>query len=114
VGEEQVNESYVLGFNLFQGDFGSGEKELSNKIVTTRKAYPKSCHICAGDISKGERSRVLTEVLDGHIGKYRVCNICCEAISKYEENPKSTWLDNRYLIGEKRRSTIRGQGTNIT
>lgn len=98
-----MNEMIVLGFDLFQGDFGSGEKELDNKIVTTRKAYSEACHICHGDIIKGEKSRVLTEVLDGHIGKYRVCNICCEAICELDSNPFSSILDDRYSIGENRR-----------
>ena len=94
----------ALDFDLFEGDFGTpGDKELSNKIVTSRGEY--KCHICAGPILKGEIHRSATWKFDGELMSYRCCNACCVAMvasvcGDYEENDP---IEACYALGHERR-----------
>lgn len=94
----------ALDFDLFEGDFGTpGDTELSNKIVTSRGEY--KCHICAGEILKGEIHRSSTWKFDGELMSYRCCNSCCAAMVKsvnceYEEEDP---IEARYALGHQRK-----------
>ncbi|EAN9829204.1 hypothetical protein ET371_00555 [Salmonella enterica] len=94
----------ALDFDLFEGDFGTPfDTELSNKIVTSRGEY--KCHICAGEILKGENHRSTTWKFDGELMSYRCCNECCMAMVKsvnceYEEDDP---IEARYALGHQRR-----------
>lgn len=94
----------ALDFDLFAGDFGTpGDTELSNKIVTSRGEY--KCHICAGEILKGEIHRSAKWKFDGELMPYRCCNECCVAMVKsvnceYEEEDP---IEARYALGHQRR-----------
>ncbi|AUZ70349.1 MULTISPECIES: hypothetical protein [Citrobacter freundii complex] len=94
----------ALDFDLFEGDFGTPcDTELSNKIVTSRGEY--KCHICAGEILKGENHRSTTWKFDGELMSYRCCNECCVAMVKsvngeYEEEDP---IEARYALGHQRR-----------
>lgn len=73
------NESDCLTFDPFEGDFGDGETQLENKIVTAKK--PRACSMCGEQIEKGTRIRVMAEVYDGKIHRYSWCNKCCHAMA---------------------------------
>ena len=105
---EKVNEKIVLHYHLFEGDFGEqGDITLENKIVITRKKHLQACHICMGDIEKGERSRVEKDIFEGELASYRVCQKCCEAISYDYENDCEVEIDKRYKIGYDKRNKAR-------
>jgi len=99
-----VDLSDALDFDLFEGDFGEpGDSCLSNKIVTGRGVY--SCHICAGNIQKGEVHLSAAYRFSGELHSYRVCNACCIAMvasvtSDYEDEDP---VHERYALGEERR-----------
>lgn len=97
-----------LDFDLFEGDFGTpGDTELSNKIVTSRGEY--KCHICSGQILKGEIHRSTTWKFDGELMAYRCCNECCLAMvssvnGDYEEDDP---IEARHALGHERRQQER-------
>lgn len=102
--KEEVTLACALDFDLFEGDFGTSEDiELSNKIVKSRGGY--SCHICYGEIEKGEIHRSTTWKFDGELMSYRCCHACCIAMvgsvkGDYEEDDP---IEARYLLGHERR-----------
>ena len=99
----------ALDFDLFEGDFGEpGDSELSNRIVKGRGIY--RCHVCEGEIAKGEIQRSTVWKFSGELMSYRCCNACCIAMASsvscdYEEDDP---IDERYRLGDLKRSTARG------
>lgn len=90
----------VLACDPFEGDFGGpGDRTLSDKIVTARKAG--ECHDCAEQIIPGTRIRSRTDVYGGEMMSFRWCNACCEAMAVYEERPEL--LDKRIAMGQAAR-----------
>lgn len=104
----------VLLFNLFDGDFGSGETAVINEICTAPQ-QPK-CHICASKVSPGTLVRRHVETTldpedDFTFGEYErsrheyfVCEVCCDAIRSHDTDR----IDRRYAIGEGRRAKRQG------
>ncbi|MGV8925049.1 MAG: hypothetical protein ACOH2G_05130 [Ewingella sp.] len=96
--------SDALDFDLFEGDFGEpGDSCLSNKIVAGRGVYV--CHICHGDIQKGEIHLSAAYIFSAELHSYRVCNACCVAMvasvtADYEDEDP---VHERYALGEERR-----------
>lgn len=79
-----MNESAILNFDPFEGDFGEpGDTVLSNKMVTARKAGP--CSHCAHGIQPGERVRSMTAKF-GDFMSYRWCAGCCAVMAEIELN----------------------------
>ncbi len=73
----------ALDFDIFEGDFGTPcDTELSNKIVTSRGEY--KCHICAGEILKGENHRSTTWKFDGELMSYLIWKEHCMRNRKYQ------------------------------
>lgn len=76
-----ADESLILMFDPFEGDFGDqGDRVLSDKMVTGRKAH--TCSNCAGPIAVGERHRSRTEIVDGDMMSHRWCAICCSLMAR--------------------------------
>lgn len=75
----------------FAGDFGDGERILSDKIVTTAKTHEGVCNICSGDIVKGTRSRSRVEANYGEVQSYRWCEPCCIAMAVSQEDSGDEW-----------------------
>jgi len=108
--------SEALDFDLFEGDFGEpGDSELSNKIVTGRGEY--TCHICAGQIIKGEIHRSATYKFSGELMSYRCCNACCVAmvgsvtnayITEDDDSEIDDPIEARYALGYERREASNG------
>lgn len=74
------DEAACLRFDPFADDFGGSEdRVLSNKIVTVKK--DAVCHICAGVVAAGTRSRRHVARIDGELRSYRWCSACCEAMA---------------------------------
>lgn len=77
------DEDRCKAYDVFAGDFGSpSDRILQDSIVTAAKAHVKACHMCGGQIAKGERHRVRTEIVDGDLQGYRWCGLCCVAMAK--------------------------------
>ena len=81
----------ALRYNPFEGDFGSpADRELSDKLVTFRKARP--CHNCFGDVKPGTRGRSLTMLWDGDgLMHYAYCAECTQAMAE-------SWTDSGKAI----------------
>ncbi|UTJ46153.1 hypothetical protein NLZ15_14980 [Atlantibacter subterranea] len=111
---EQNTIDDALDFDLFEGDFGApGDTELSNKIVSSRGEY--KCHVCGGQIVKGEFHRSTTWKFDGELMSYRCCNECCTAMvssvnGDYEEGDP---IEARYRLGHERRNKNRAAGVTV-
>jgi hypothetical protein len=58
--------------------------DSGKKIVNGRGEY--TCHICQGQIEKGERHRVDSCILDGEWLHARFCGLCCAAMAKSWED----------------------------
>ena len=77
-----MTDDRVLSYDPYAGDFGSpGDKVLENKMVVARKFREGDCHICRGDIAKGERHRKQVDVFDGQLISNRWCALCCAAMA---------------------------------
>lgn len=78
---DHVQDSLVLMFDPFEGDFGSpGDKVLSDKMVVARKAHV--CTHCSGPVATGERHRSRVEVVDGDMMAHRWCAACCDLMAR--------------------------------
>jgi hypothetical protein len=93
----------VLKYDPFAGDFGDGERTLSDKIVKGRKEH--TCDMCFGIIVVGEIHRARVEVeYDTEINTYRYCNACCEAMSiDIEHDCMTDEVLKRYKLADSRR-----------
>lgn len=94
-------ETACLAVNPFDGDRDSDARELSDKIVTTRKAT--TCVDCGQPIAIGERSRVITAAIDGRVASCRWCALCCIAMGL--DDYAETWIA---------RMALRPQGAVVT
>lgn len=94
------DEQACLRIDPFEGDFGSsGDKVLTNKIVTARSEKP--CVECLEPIRKGERVRTLTAVFDGDLCSYRWCSACCAAFVAFSHGDYAP-MDERAFIRKLR------------
>ena len=73
---------------------------LSDKMVTNRKGG--TCHNCAGECHPGTRNRVLVEVYDGELMRFRWCQTCCFAMAVYDIRPSLG--DRLNALGQQRRA----------
>lgn len=79
------DEAEALSVDPFDGDFeggGSGDRILSDKIVTARKEGP--CHLCGGSVTPGMRARSRVEIYGSEMMRFRWCEPCCEAMAASE------------------------------
>lgn len=98
-----MNEDDCLAYDPFSGDFGMpSDRSLRDKMVICRK--PGNCHICGGDIIKGDRIRSRSDLFDGEIWYYRFCTKCCEAMAL-------SWVDEGKAI-EARYGLNKGSSLN--
>jgi hypothetical protein len=89
-------EARALACDPFAGDYGgsgSGDRVLSDKIVTARKGG--ECHCCAQEVQPGTRVRSRAEVYDNELMSFRWCAICTGFMGF-----KFPWLADRAI--EKR------------
>lgn len=83
MAETSEADRLILGFDPFEGDFGSpGDKVFTNRMAIARKPGP--CSHCDMEITKGERVRRQTSKLDGELMTHRWCALCCAAMANYE------------------------------
>ena len=73
------SEKEALMYDPFQDDRDSDVKRLSDKFVTVRKNH--KCLWCGQSIIKHGRARAITEVFDGKIITFRICDLCSCAMS---------------------------------
>lgn len=78
-----------LAVNPFEGDFGDGERLLSDRIVTAR--CDNTCCDCGGVAKSGTNHRVMTEVYDGKVRTARWCEECCAAMALSWEDDGAAW-----------------------
>jgi hypothetical protein len=81
-----MSERQILTFDPFQGDYpgaGDGDRLLSDKMVTCRKARP--CHTCAELTVTGSRIRARVEVYDGEMMSFAWCAECCATMAKDDD-----------------------------
>lgn len=79
----QSNDTTILTFNPFEGDFGApGDKVFSNRMCIARKPGP--CSHCGGEIAKGERIRRQSSKFDGELMVHRWCALCCSTMATYD------------------------------
>jgi hypothetical protein len=98
----------VLSVDPFEGDYGgsgSGDRILSDAVVTCRKAA--TCHACNGQCEPKTAIRRRVEVYDGELMSFAWCNACCKAMADYSKNPEG--LEARYEIGELARAHALGE-----
>ena len=103
-------ESECLAYDPFAGDFNSsGDKILSDKIVTIRKQ--RQCCICSGNVKPKTRARVQKAIIDGDMMTCSMCHGCCKAMARswtedYEDdNPERYpgWsIERRSFLGQTR------------
>lgn len=98
-------EGRCLSDDPFAGDFGDGEVQISDKMVTNRKGG--ECHHCAGECVTGTRNRVIVERDDDGLHSYRFCQQCCFAMAVYDIRPSLG--DTRFALGHERRSRHGGK-----
>jgi hypothetical protein len=72
----------ILGNDPFAGDFGDGERVLSDKVGRVRK--PFVCQCCSDQGQPGEWARIRTEVGGDGIATYRWCTLCCQAEARID------------------------------
>jgi hypothetical protein len=78
------DEQRCLSVDPHEGEYGSGEVKLEDKIVTARKARP--CHLCGETIEPGTKIRVMAEAWDGRVWRQAWCTQCCVAMAKSWED----------------------------
>lgn len=96
------DEDAALCFDPFEGDFGDGEKQVANEIITAPE--PPRCAHCHGKIKPGTRIRRLVEQVgdedegdepkDIRITEYLYCEPCCKAMAVY--GTEKDWEGDRY------------------
>jgi hypothetical protein len=69
-----------LADDPFAGDFGDGERILSDKMVTSRGVG--ECHDCAETPLPGTRNRVRVEAYGSEILRFRWCETCCRLMAR--------------------------------
>lgn len=96
-----IDEQKALDVDPFDGDWGDDSyTQLSNKIVTIKKARP--CDYCKLSIEVGDRARVMTSAYDGTIMRHTFCADCLNlmvkmdggddgAIFKLDERSRKGW-----------------------
>jgi hypothetical protein len=94
----------VLECNLFEGDYGDGERVLRNVIGKNRKSF--DCQLCADTQAPGGWARMLTEAGPDGMVTYRWCAACCQAMAVYESGD-GRMLNARQSIGDAARREAR-------
>jgi hypothetical protein len=87
-------EALCLADDPFAGDFGgagSGDRVLSDKMVTNRSGG--ECSTCGEVCEPGARNRVRAEVYDGELMRFRWCAKCSFGMAIYDLRP--SYLDAR-------------------
>ena len=97
------DEREALRYPLFQDDFGApGDKQLSDQVITARKAA--TCHECLGPVDVGTRYRKHVGIYDGQLMAFKFCAGCCAAMAKVF-NGDHLAMDARSAVRAENRST---------
>lgn len=69
----------VMRCDPFAGDWGYTVKNMSDKIVKTRK--PCECMNCGKQTVPGTLARKITDIADGEMHAAAFCQDCCDAMA---------------------------------
>lgn len=86
----------------FAGDYdgaGSGDRVLSDKIVTARKGG--ECNTCGQQAQPGTRVRSRAEVYDGDLMNFRWCAICTAIMGFKDPYLADKALEKRIALRNK-------------
>lgn len=92
-----------LADDPFAGDFGDGERVLSDKMVTARGVG--ECHACAEQPLPGTRNRVRVEAYGSELLRFRWCEPCCRLMARsHVDDDAFMEMEARIQAGQQRRA----------